>query len=79
MNLNICYGLFVSSLENLILYNQKQEQVKSSHLYLYSAFKNTNYVIATAQYQNSKTSHKQTSPYVTLLHADVTLHFIDST
>ncbi len=29
MNLNICYGLFVNSLENLILYNQKQEQVKS--------------------------------------------------
>ncbi len=29
-------------------------QVKSSHLYLYSAFNNTNYVKATAQYQNGK-------------------------
>ncbi len=29
-------------------------QVKSSHLYLYSAFKNTNCVKATAQYQNRK-------------------------
>ncbi len=27
-------------------------QVKSSHLYLYSAFNNTNYVKATAKYQN---------------------------
>ncbi len=29
-------------------------QVKSSHLYLYSAFNNTNCVKATAQYQNGK-------------------------
>ncbi len=30
-------------------------QVKSRHLYLYSAFNNANYVKATAQYQNRKT------------------------
>ncbi len=29
-------------------------QVKSSHIYLYSAFNNTNFVKATAQYQNRK-------------------------
>ncbi len=29
-------------------------QVKSSHLYLYSAFNNTNCDKATAQYQNGK-------------------------
>ncbi len=29
-------------------------EVKSSHLYLYSAFNNTNCVKATAQYQNRK-------------------------
>ncbi len=33
---------------------KQQEQVKSSHLYLYSAFNNTNCVKATAQYQNGK-------------------------
>ncbi len=32
----------------------KSSQVKSSHLYLYSAFNNTNCVKATAQYQNRK-------------------------
>ncbi len=32
----------------------KHSQVKSSHLYLYSAFNNTNCDKATAQYQNGK-------------------------
>ncbi len=32
----------------------KSSQVKSSHLYLYSAFNNTNCDKATAQYQNGK-------------------------
>ncbi len=32
----------------------RQSQVKSSHLYLYSAFNNTDCVNATSQYQNSK-------------------------
>ncbi len=31
-----------------------ESQVKSSHLYLYSAFNNTNCDKATAQYQNGK-------------------------
>ncbi len=35
------------------VYNIKG-QVKSSHLYLYSAFNNTNCDKATAQYQNGK-------------------------
>ncbi len=33
---------------------RKSSQVKSSHLYLYSAFNNTNCDKATAQYQNGK-------------------------
>ncbi len=33
---------------------QHEGQVKSSHLYLYSAFNNTNCDKATAQYQNGK-------------------------
>ncbi len=32
----------------------RADLVKSSHLYLYSAFNNTNCVKATAQYQNGK-------------------------
>ncbi len=34
--------------------NPSQHQVKSSHLYLYSAFNDTNCDKATAQYQNGK-------------------------
>ncbi len=34
--------------------NHKTKKVKSSHLYLYSTFNNTNCVKATAQYQNRK-------------------------
>ncbi len=41
------YGLIFLSVYEL-------SQVKSSHLYLYSAFNNTNCVKATAQYQNGK-------------------------
>ncbi len=36
------------------VYTVERNVVKSSHLYLYSAFNNTNCVKATAQYQNRK-------------------------
>ncbi len=38
----------------LVLFVFVNSQVKSSHLYLYSAFNNTNCDKATAQYQNGK-------------------------
>ncbi len=43
----LCDFLFSDSLVVLVL-------VKSSHLYLYSAFNNTNCVKATAHYRNRK-------------------------
>ncbi len=36
------------------IFSMGSGQVKSSHLYLYSDFNNTNCVKATAQYQNGK-------------------------
>ncbi len=41
--------------EQALAHRVKSSQVKSSHLYLCSAFNNTNCVKATAQYQNRKT------------------------
>ncbi len=41
-------------LHDLFVRRNENTQVKSSHLYLYSAFNNTNCVKATAQYQNRK-------------------------
>ncbi len=40
--------------EGVQLPDSLMDEVKSSHLYLYSAFNNTNCVKATAQYQNRK-------------------------
>ncbi len=41
-------------LHDLFVRRNEKSQVKSSHLYLYSAFNNTNCDKATAQYQNGK-------------------------
>ncbi len=46
------YNSFEVMVLHITLYREKSINVKSSHLYLYNAFNNTNCVKANAQYHN---------------------------
>ncbi len=54
LDATLCVSLSPISPRLDLIISKKQAQVKSSHLYLYSAFNNTNCNKATAQYQNRK-------------------------